>query len=119
MSATKVLEVLWAALNSPAGIAAMAGLVLYLLNRLYAARPAWRQFEGTIIAAVKFAEKHIPDDAANKSLKRLDAALRYVLRVYEEVRGREPTRRELAELREGIQVKHAELEASGGLHHAE
>jgi len=110
-----ILEAAWTALNSPAGIAAMAGLLLWLLNRLYAARPAWERYEGAIISAVKFAEKEIPDDAPNKALKRLDAALRYVVRVYEEARGREPTQKEVADLTEGIRITHAKLEAAGNL----
>ncbi|MHC1597880.1 MAG: hypothetical protein ACXQT3_06165 [Methermicoccaceae archaeon] len=111
----RIFETIWIALNSPAGIAAMAGFLLWLLNKLYSVKPGWKEFEGTIIAAIKFAERQIPDDTANKSFKRLDTALRYVLKVYEEVQGRKPTKREVAELREGIQVKHSELEAAGTL----
>ena len=115
MNWTGILEALWNALNSPAGIAAMAGLLLWLLNRLYAGRPAWQKFEGAIISAVKFAEKEIPDDAQNKSLRRLDAALRYVVKVYEEARGRAATAKEMADLTEGIRITHAKLEAAGTL----
>jgi len=115
MNWQNILEATWQALNSPAGIAAMAGLLLWLLNRLYASRPAWERYEGAIISAVKFAEKEIPDDAPNKALKRLDAALRYVLRVYEEARGREARPKEVADLTEGIRITHAKLEAAGNL----
>ena len=38
-----ILEGIWNALNSPAGITAVAGLLLWLLNRLYAKKPAWKQ----------------------------------------------------------------------------
>ena len=114
MNWTAFLQVAWDVVNSPAVIALMAGGLLWLLNRLYAAKPAWQAFEGTIIAAVKWAEKEIPDDASNKAVKRLDAALAYVLKVYEDARGTADaqTRREM---REGIQIVHAELEASGNL----
>ena len=108
-----ILEGLWAALNSPLGIAAVAALVLYGLNRLYAARPAWAKYEGSIISAVKLAEKEIPDDAPNKGLQRLDLALKYVLRIYEQVQGKAADPAVTAALREGIQLKHAELEAEG------
>lgn len=110
-----MLDALWNALNSPVTIAALAAVALWLLNRLYAAKPNWRKWEGTIIAAVKAAEKAVPDDAANKALHRLDEALRYVLGVFEEVEQRRATEAEVAELKEGIQVKHAELEAAGVL----
>ena len=110
-----VLETIWKALNSPVGIAAVAGLVLWLLNRLYAARPAWKRYEGAIISAVKLAEKEIPDETPNAGLRRLDVALKYVLKVYAEMTGRQPSAKVAAELKEGIQIKHAELEAAGAL----
>ena len=114
MNWTAFLQVAWDVVNSPAVIALMAGGLLWLLNRLYAAKPAWQAFEGTIIAAVKWAEKEIPDDASNKAARRLDAALGYVIRVYEEARGTVDARTR-QEMREGIQIVHAELEASGTL----
>ena len=52
MNWTALLQVAWDVINSPAVIALMAGGLLWLLNRLYAAKPAWQAFEGTIIAAV-------------------------------------------------------------------
>jgi hypothetical protein len=108
-------QVTWEALNSPAVIALLAGGLLWLLNRLYAARPAWQPFEGTIISAVKWAEKQIPDDTPNKALNRLNAAMSYVLKVYEEARGKPADPKTRDELREGVQIVHAELEASGNL----
>ena len=115
MNWTAFLQVAWDVVNSPAVIALMAGGLLWLLNRLYAAKPAWQAFEGTIIAAVKWAEKEIPDDTPNKAMGRLDAALNYVLKVYEEARGNPADAQTKQELREGIQIVHAELEASGNL----
>ena len=110
-----MLDALWNALNSPVAIAALAGLVLWLLNRLYAARPEWKRWEGTIVAAVKAAEKAVPDEAEHKALRRLNEALNYVQAVFEEVEHRRATEAEVAALKEGIQIKHAELEAAGGL----
>ncbi len=112
---TEVLKAVWGVVNSPLGIAVVAGLVLYLLNRLYVARPTWQRFEGAIISAVKHAEKQIPDDTPNKALAKLDAALRYVLSVFEDVEGRRAKPKEVADLKEGIQIIHADLEAGGGL----
>lgn len=108
-----ILGSVWAVVNSPAGITAMASAVLWALNKLYAKKPLYQQYAGTIIAAVRRAEKEIPDDSPNKSLARLDEALRYVLRVYEQVEGRRATHREVAELTEGIHVMHTELESEG------
>jgi hypothetical protein len=115
MNAEKIMELLWTGLNSPAAIAGLAALVLWALNKLYARRPAWQAFEGSIIAAVKRAEKEIPDDTPNKAMAKLNSAMQYVVRVFEEVNRRRPTDAEQAELREGIQIVHADLEAAGNL----
>jgi len=108
-------ESVWTFVNSPAAIVAFAGVCLWLLNRLYSKKPLWQQFEGTIIEAVRLAEKAIPDDSENKSIRRFDVALKYVLKVYEEMRGHEPARSEVAELKEGIRLIHNELDTDGVL----
>ena len=110
-----MLEQLWEIMNSPIAIVVVASIILMVLNRLYAAKPLWRQFEGSIIAAVKLAEKAIPDNTPNKSLARLDSALDYVVKVFGEVRKRPPNDSEKAALREGIQITHSGLEKAGQL----
>lgn len=109
----EVLLVLWSALNSPTGVVVMASVVLWVLNRVYAKKPAWQRFEGTIIQAVKWAEKTIPDNTANKAAKRMDEALQYVLRIYEHTQGKSANPKTKADLKQGISIVHAELEASG------
>ncbi len=109
------LQAAWTFLNSPLGIGTMAALVLWLLNFLYGKKPDWQKYEGTIISAIKLAEKEIPDDVSNKSLSKLDSALRYVLRVYTEANNKRPTQDVIDNIREGIQIKHAELETAGAL----
>ena len=115
MNGKDMLELLWTALNSPFGYMAVAGVLIWLLNRLYASQPGWAAYEGTIISAVKLAEKEIPDGTENKGLARLDAALRYVLRVYEEVNGKRASATTTAALKEGIQIVHDKLEVAGTL----
>ena len=115
MNWTTIARMVWGILNSPAGITVMAAVTLWILNRVFARRPLWATFEGTIIAAVKWAEREIPDDTPDKAFNRLNAALGYVIKVYEEARGKTPDARTKQELKEGIQVVHAELEAAGGL----
>ena len=115
MNVSNIFETIWAVLNSPAGIAAIAGLVLWMLNKLYAAKPAWQKYEGAIISGIKYAEKQVPDDTANKSLARLDAALRYVLKVYQEVNNRTASAKEAADIKDGISIVHNELESEGTL----
>jgi len=76
----------------------------------------WEKYEGAIITAIKVAEKAIPDTVTNVGLKRLDEALNFVLERYaEEHGGKQPGDKLLHELKEGIQIKHAELERLGNL----
>ena len=63
--------------------------------------------EGTIIAAVKYAEKTIPDGSPNVSQARLDEALKYVLAVY--------AKADAQAVKEGIQITHERMEAGGVL----
>jgi len=109
-----VLTFVWATLNTPAGIAVLASVVVFAVNKLYARKPLWKKYQGSVIAAIKFAEKEIPDGSANKAVYRLDTALKYVLRVIEAVEGR-LSESQVRELKEGLQVTHAELEAKGTL----
>ncbi|MBI9017375.1 MAG: hypothetical protein JEZ07_08965 [Phycisphaerae bacterium] len=110
-----MMETIWTILNSPMGIGFAASVVLFLLNLVYSKKPNWRNFEGTIIAAIKYAEKSIPDDASNKGLLKLDKALGYTIGVYEQVSCKRVTQQVKDNLREGIQIKHAELEIAGAL----
>jgi len=112
-------ELLWKLLNSPAVIAALGVGLVWLLARLFTAKPEWKKYEGTIIAAVKFAEKTIPDNVSNTAVKRLEAALKYVIKVYEETQGKTPPADVLASLTEGVQITHAALEADLALHGGE
>ncbi len=111
----EVIEAIVAALNSPSGLMILAGAILSLLGRLYAAKPLWQAYEGAIISAIKFAEKQIPDDADDTATKRLGAALRYVVDVFEAVNRRRAKRAEIDKLTEGIRITHAELETTGTL----
>ena len=110
-----VLALVWTLLNSHAGIAALAGVILWVLNKLYAAKPTWAKYEGAIISAVRFAEKEIPDDTASTGMARLDRALKYVLATFEQVNGRRATDAEAASLKEGIQIVHNDLDVQGAL----
>jgi hypothetical protein len=110
------MSIVWELLNSPAGITLMAAIVLFVLNKVYARKPAWKQFEGAIITGIKLAEQAVPDSTENKSLRRLNEALQYVVRVYEEAYHTLPDDKTLASIKDGIGIKHSELEALGQLH---
>lgn len=108
-----ILVMVWAFFNSPAGITAMASGALWLLNKVYAKKPVYEKYVGTLITAIRKAEREIPDNTPNAGLARLDAALKYVLDVYERVEQRQADARIRAELAEGIQLMHNELEQEG------
>lgn len=108
-------ESILAVLNSPAVITFLAAALLYGLNQLYAAKPTWAKYEGSIISAIKAAEKAIPDTVENKGARRLDEALKFVLEVYRQTNQTIPSPAEISEIREGIQITHDKLEARGTL----
>lgn len=106
-------EIIIDLMNTEAVRSAVYAIAAYLLSvaiaKLYAKKPEWKQYEGTIIAAIKHAEKLIPDDTPNKSLERLDVALRYVIRLTEEG-GVKLTSKQIANIKDGISLKHHEIE---------
>ena len=107
--------VVWAALNSPVGITMAASAALWLLNKVYAARPEWQKYEGALIKAVRWAEKEIPDGTTNQHLKRADLALQYVLAAYERINGFRADSRTREQLAQGVEIVHSDLEVSGAL----
>ena len=105
-----MLNTLWEMWNSPFGITVAATVAIYFLNIVFNRKPAWAAYKGTVIAAIRYAEKAIDDKTENKSLARLDEALKYVIKVIEEAEGRKVTGPELQEIKEGIQIVHNEIE---------
>jgi len=105
------VELVWNTLNSPLGLTLVGGLLLFLLNKLYAKKPGWAKYEGAIVAGIKFAEKNIPDGTPSKGMARLDNALKFVLRVYEEREKKAASAEVRAEMEEGIALTHARLES--------
>ena len=110
-----ILNAVWSFLNSAVGIMLVVGVAGWVLKKLYDKKPDWKKYEGAIIEAVKIVEREIPDDTPNKSFARLNAALQYVLKIHREVNNRSATAEEVAEIKEGIRIVHAELEANGNL----
>jgi hypothetical protein len=106
--------------NSAFGFAvtwtALVAVFFWLASRFNPFQEKWREWEGSIITAIKLAEKEIPDDTPSAGLARLDAALRFVLKAYAEANGgKEPPTRLVEQIKQGIQIKHAELDRFGGL----
>ena len=78
----------------------------------------WLQYEGWAIAAVKAAEKAIPD--GNAGTKKLDYALKVFLDKYTALRGNAAVNDDnLAKISAWISTVHSALEESGVLHPAE
>ena len=92
------------------------GLFGFLASKLNPWHETWKKYEGSIISGIKLAEKNIPDDMPNKSMQKLDAALRFVLKAYAETnKGKQPSQKTVDAIRQGIQIKHAELDRFDGL----
>jgi len=106
-----ILDTIWSILNSPLIVTTITSMVVYLLGKLYTKKPLWKQYEGTIIAAVRFAEKQIDDKTENKSTARLDAALKYVLEIIERDQNKISTTKQRMEIKEAIQIVHNDIEA--------
>ena len=117
---TEIFTAIAAFFNTATGFAilwaAVVGFFIYLASKYNPFVEVWRKYEGTIITAVRFAEQSIPDDTENKGLAKLDWALQYVIKAYEEANnGKSPSETLIAAFKEGIQIKHDQLDRLGSL----
>jgi soluble cytochrome b562 len=106
--------------NTPTGFAilwtAIVGFIIYLASKYNPFVEVWKKYEGSIIAGIRFAEKSIDDSSENKSLAKLDAALKYVIKAYESAnKGKSPSETLINAFKEGIQIKHDQMERVGTL----
>ena len=120
MDGNAILNGVWTFLNSGIGFAiiwaAMIGFFIFLASKFNPLQEKWKQYEGSIITGIKLAEKQIPDDTPNSGLAKLDAALRFVLNAYAEANGgKQPSDALVEQIKQGIQIKHSELDRWGGL----
>ena len=120
MDGNTILSGIWTFLNSGIGFAivwaALVGLFLFLASKFNPLQEKWKQYEGSIITGIKLAEKQIPDDTPNSGLAKLDSALRFVLNAYAEANnGKKPSDALVEQIKQGIQIKHSELDRWGGL----
>ena len=96
--------------------AATVGLFMFLASKYNPFREKWKAWEGSIITGIKLAEKEIPDETPNAGLAKLDAALKFVLKAYAEANGgQQPSAKLTQEIKQAIQVKHADLDRLGVL----
>lgn len=120
MTAQTIIEALGQFFNSGFGFAvtwaAMVGFFIFLTSKLNPFQEAWKKYEGSIITGIKLAEKQIADDTPNAGLAKLDAALKFVLNAYAEANnGKQPSAKLVEEIKQGIQIKHSDLDRFGGL----
>jgi len=124
MDTTVILETLSSFFNSGIGFvlvwAVMVGVFFWLASTLNPFQEKWKEWEGSIITGIKLAEKEIPDDTphapGSKGLAKLDAALRFVLKAYADANnGKQPPAKLIEQIKQGIQIKHADLDRYGGL----
>ncbi|AQT67951.1 hypothetical protein STSP2_01103 [Anaerohalosphaera lusitana] len=119
MDISNVMEMIWRFCNSSFGFAAVwaatVGFFLWLGSRYNPFELKWKKYEGSIITAIRLAEKQIPDDTDNAGMRKLDWALRFVLQAYAKANGSQPSQTTIEQLKEGIQIKHNELAVAGAL----
>ena len=120
MDGNAILNGVWTFLNSGIGFAiiwaAMVGFFIFLASKFNPLQEKWKQYEGSIITGIKLAEKQNPDDTPNAGLAKLDAALSFVLNAYAEANnGKQPSSALVEQIKQGIQIKHSELDRFGGL----
>lgn len=109
------MEAIWTFLNSGIGLTIIGTIVAFALGRLFLSTPEVEKWKGIIIEAVKAAEKIIPDNTVNAGARRLDEAMKYFIKVYEEQALKSPASTLLDAVRLAIPEIHADLEAMGNL----
>lgn len=104
----------WAFVNSPVGLALVGGVLVWLLGKVFTAKPAWKQlvlrYGPQLMSAVKQAEKAIPDGSENTGLRRLDAALKLVVALEPRLKGAAT-----ADVEAALTAVHTAAESNGNL----
>jgi hypothetical protein len=109
------LSLLWKFVQSGPGLMISGTIILFIFNKIFSLKPAWAKYEGWIISAIKLAEKSIPNNASNKHLKKFDKALAFFIKSYMEAKGKEPGKKLLDEVEQGISILHSQMETNGNL----
>ena len=105
-----------AIINSNAALTLLGGLFAWLVAWVFTKKPAWKQYEGLIITAIKFAEKTtIPDGTTNSGLLKAKAAVDAFIAQYTDHYGTAPTDAVIDLVRAAIPIVHDQLDAKGTL----
>jgi len=109
------VELAWKFLNSSLGITLVVSVVTFVMGKIFTAKPAWKKLViehgPSVLAAIKFAEKKIPDDSENKALARLDEALKYFMSIEPKISAK--LNAEI--IKKAITAVHATAEANGNI----
>jgi len=102
-------------LNSNLGLMLIVLLGLAFVALIVKWKPKLAKYKGRCVAAIKWAENIIPDGTPNKSLRRLDAALDFMIKVIESREGRKPNAKIIDDIKDTLCLVHNQLEADGVL----
>jgi len=105
-----ILKLIITFLHTPLGWTVSGFLILFVINKIFSAKPGWAKYEGWMISAVKFAEKAIPDDAENGGLAKANSALQYFIESYRKAKGKEPSKKLVEQVNLGLPIVHDKLE---------
>lgn len=103
-------ETIWSLINSPIGWSITGFIILFVINKLFAAKPAWAKYEGPIISAIKWAEKAINDDTESAGMKKADEALKFFIKSYTQARGKTPSDKIIEQVQLGMPIVHDKIE---------
>jgi hypothetical protein len=110
------LNGLWAFANSQVGLAIVVTALTLLVTWILTKKPEWKavldKYRPVFVSAVKEAEKAIPDSTPDAGTKRLDEALKYIIKVLEASGQSIPAANVLEA---AITAVHAEMETNGNL----
>ena len=114
IDAVNWLATMWSFINSPVGLTIVGAILAYILGKVFTAKPAWKtvvlQYGPSLMVAVKKAEKAIPDGTDNKSLSRLDAALKFVIELEPKLAGAN-----VADVKAALTAVHTQAETNENL----
>ena len=103
-------ELIWNIVNSPIGYTIGGFIILFIINKVFAAKPGWAKYEGPIISAIKWAEKAIDDETENAGMEKADKALKYFIKSYTEARGKKPSDKIIEQVQLGMPIVHDKIE---------
>ena len=114
-SGPSLAQTVWTFVNSPGGLTLIASIIAFVMGRVYLAKPKWKvlmdQYRPKLMAAIKFAEKKIPDNAKNKSLARLNEAFLYAINLDDKLL----SVAKKADIKDALTALHSEAEKEGNL----